>query len=436
MIDLPFVLVGFTMVVFLVLFLRSYKRAVSLGAILNEKNLQLGASDARIRQLEQNINSITGKYEELIQEYNYSTNEIARYREVINNLEEKVQVGKLEFERSREHLKLEFQQLSAELLKESTSQLKSSNAETLQQVVNPLNERLQNYNRLLSDFRERDVKERTSLSEELKQLLQLNQQLSSDAKNLTSALRSNSKTQGNWGEMVLETVLQYAGLEKNITYKTQVSLLNDVGQRQQPDVIIYLPDNRQLIVDAKVSLTAFERLSNTKDDEERQQALEQHLTSIKAHINQLGNKNYQQLYELNSLEFVFLFMPLENALSVALQFDNSIQQLAWKQRVVLVTPSTLMATLMTVANLWKMEKQQQFANEIAVETGKLLDKFIGLLEVVNEMGHRIDSAQKSHQQIVKQLKEGRGNIIGRVEKIRDMGIDHKKVIPANFKSSD
>ncbi|ALO15916.1 DNA recombination protein RmuC [Salinivirga cyanobacteriivorans] len=361
--------------------------------------------------------------------------EKARLQESLKHTNAQMQQKEKDFVQMQHTLKTEFKNLSHDLFTQSTEALNKTNKTSIDQIVQPLKEKLQQYNQLLTDFREKDVKERSTLSAELKQLQELNKQLSHDAQNLAGALKNDSKIQGNWGEMVLERILEKAGLEKNITYKTQVSTVTEAG-RVRPDVVVFLPENRHLIIDSKVSLSAFERLVNAEDDTSRERALNEHLTSVKNHITNLAQKSYETGETLNSPEFIFLFMPVENALSLALQYDSTLQDLAWKNRIVLVTPATLMATLMTVANLWKIEKQNEFAQRVADETGKLYDKFVGLLESVNDVGQKIHGAQRSHEQLIKQLSEGRGDLISRAEKIRKMGISHKKSLPSNFNEQE
>ncbi len=372
------------------------------------------------------------KREELQSNLNQNFAEIARMQEQVRNMHVQLKEKETHISTIQEHLKAEFKNLSNELLNKSTESLNKNNQKGLSEIVKPLQDKLQQYNQMLSEFREKDIRERSTLTSEIKQLHNLNRQLSEDAQNLASALKNDSKLQGNWGELILERILERAGLQKNITYKTQVATQSETGKRIQPDVVVFLPDNRHLIIDSKVSLTAFEELVNATNEQTREVALQKHISSVKKHIKSLAEKRYETGEELNSPEFIFLFMPVENALSIALQYDETIQNLAWENRIVLVTPSTLMATLMTVANLWKIEKQHRFAQTVADETGKLYDKFVNMLENVNDVGQKINAAQKSHEHMVKQLSEGKGNLISKAEKIREMGISHKKSLPSNF----
>lgn len=403
--------------------------------LLHNRNVHLTEVNSQLEHVKVQNQTLQEQNAALQQENSNKSVELARVQESLKHAHEQLVQKEKEFVQMQNTLKTEFKNLSNELFSKTTETLNKTNKESIDQIVRPLKDRLQQYNQLLNEYREKDVKDRSTLSSELKQLRELNRQLSLDAQNLAGALKNDTKVQGNWGEMVLERILEKAGLEKNITYKTQVVANTEVG-RVRPDVVVFLPENRHLIIDSKVSLSAFERLINAEDEIEREQALQDHLASVKSHINGLSVKNYDQTGTLNSPEFIFLFMPIENALSVALQYDSGIQDLAWKKHIVLVTPATLMATLMTVANLWKIEKQNEFARRVADETGKLYDKFIGLLETVNDVGQKIHGAQRSHEQLVKQLSEGRGDLISRAEKIRKMGISHKKSLPSNFKEQE
>lgn len=402
---------------------------------LNELKLKLNTLQTLNNTLNTEKLDLSQKYEALQNEHVDTIAELAAQNESLKHLQQELTKKNDEILKVQQHLREEFKNLSNEILNKSTSALSESNKKSLGEMVQPLKEKIDQYNQLISKFRESDIKERSELATEIKQLHQLNQQLSTDAQNLAGALKADSKMQGTWGEVILDRVLEKSGLEINITYKKQVTSEYE-GNRIQPDVVVFLPENRHLIIDSKVSLKAFEKYVNSEDLNERQKALNEHIQSIKNHVKTLASKRYADGEGLNSPEFIFLFMPMENALSLALQQDDSLQNLAWDKRIILVTPSTLMATLMTVANLWKIDKQYKFAETIAEETGKLYDKFVNFLENVNDVGHKLKGAVKSHEEMVKQLSEGRGNLINRAEKIREMGAAHKKTLPSNFKKTN
>jgi DNA recombination protein RmuC len=375
---------------------------------------------------------LTQKYESLQNEHVDTIAELAAQNETLKYLQKEIAEKNEDLLKVQKQLRDEFKVLSSEILKQSTESLADSNQKSMNAMIQPLKEKIDQYSQLINRFRESDVKDRSVLSTEIKQLQQLNEQLSKDAQNLAGALKADTKMQGNWGEVILDRVLEKSGLEINITYKKQFST-HSGDHRIQPDVVVFLPEGRHLIIDSKVSLKAFEKYVNSDTPKEQQEALSSHISSIKTHIKTLSSKRYDEGEGINTPDFIFLFMPMENALSLAIQNDDSIQNLAWENHIVLVTPSTLMATLMTVANIWKIDKQYRFAETIAEETGKLYDKFVNFLENVNDVGQKLKGAAKSHEDMVKQLSEGKGNLISRAEKIREMGAAHKKTLPSNFR---
>jgi len=271
----------------------------------------------------------------------------------------------------------------------------------------------------------------SALKEQLLGLKDLNQQMTKEATNLTRALKGDSKMQGNWGELVLERVLEKSGLEKDREYFVQQSFARPDGTRVLPDVVLHLPDNKKMIIDSKVSLTDYERYVNAEEDE-RAIYLKAHLNSIKKHIEQLSEKNYQDLYDIESPDFVLLFIPIEPAFAIALNEDNTLYNKAFEKNIVIVTPSTLLATLRTVDSMWNNEKQQQNAIEIARQAGALYDKFEGLVKDLTGVGKKLDDAKKDYSSAMNKLVEGRGNLITSVEKIKKLGAKAKKSLPENI----
>ena len=256
--------------------------------------------------------------------------------------------------------------------------------------------------------------------------------MSKDTINLTKALKGDSKMQGNWGELVLERVLEKSGLEKDREYFVQQSLTNQEGKRVLPDVVIHLPDNKKMIVDSKVSLTAYEKFVNQDDETLKEQFLKEHTNSLKRHIVQLSEKKYEDLYQIESPDFVLLFVPIEPAFAVALNFDNQLYNKAFDMNIVIVTPTTLLATLRTIDSIWNNEKQQRNALEIARQAGALYDKFEGLLKDLVNIGKRIDDSKKEYSSAMNKLVDGRGNLITSVEKLKKMGAKAKKALPENI----
>jgi DNA recombination protein RmuC len=293
-----------------------------------------------------------------------------------------------------------------------------------------MKEKISDFEKKVESTYQTESKERISLQEQVKQLMSLNTQLNDEAQKLSRALKSDSKKQGNWGEFILEKILEYSGLVKDREYVTQYSTTDENNTRLQPDVVISLPDNKHLVIDSKVSLTAYERLVNAEDDVTRELALREHLASIRSHIKNLSEKNYNNASGINSPDFVLLFMPIESSFGVAVEADNQLFKYAWEQKIVVVSPSTLLATLKTVHSLWRQEKQNINAVRIATDAGNLYDKFVGLVDDLVKLGNQLKTVQGTYDSSFNKLKSGSGNIIGRIEKIRKLGAKtSKKITP-------
>ncbi|HEZ2190320.1 TPA: DNA recombination protein RmuC [Neisseria meningitidis] len=332
---------------------------------------------------------------------------------------------------ARKSLSDQFQNLANTILEEKSRRFTEQNREQLHQVLNPLNERIHGFGELVRQTYDKESRERLTLENELKRLQGLNAQLHSEAKALTNALTgTQNKVQGNWGEMILETVLENSGLQKGREYVVQAASVRkeeDGGTRRlQPDVLVNLPDNKQIVIDSKVSLTAYVRYTQASDADTAARELAAHVASIRAHMKGLSLKDYTDLEGVNTLDFVFMFIPVEPAYLLALQHDAGLFQECFDKRIMLVGPSTLLATLRTVANIWRNEQQNQNALAIADEGGKLYDKFVGFVQTLESVGKGIDQAQNSFQTAFKQLAEGRGNLVGRAEKLRLLGVKANK----------
>lgn len=338
---------------------------------------------------------------------------------------------------ARESLSNQFQLLAEQILEEKSQRFSEQNKEHLGHLLNPLNERLHGFSELVQNTYEKESKERLTLENELKRLQTLNSQLHQDAKSLTDALvGTQNKAQGNWGEMILESVLENSGLQKGREYIIQASSTRQEEdgstRRLQPDVLINLPDGKQIIIDSKVSLTAYVRYTQASDTDEATRALTAHVSSIRTHIKSLSRKQYADLDGLRTLDFVFMFVPVEPAYLLALQHDNHLFQECFEHRIMLVGPSTLLATLRTVAHLWRNEQQNQNALTIAEEGGKLYDKFVGFITTLESVGKNLDQAQNQFQTAYKQLTQGKGNLISRAEKLRLLGVKTNKQLDKNL----
>ncbi|MGB4074111.1 DNA recombination protein RmuC [Pseudomonas sp.] len=332
---------------------------------------------------------------------------------------------------SRDELRAQFAELAGKIFDEREQRFAETSQQQLGQLLDPLKERIQSFEKRVEESYQQEARERFSLGKELERLQQLNQRLGDEATNLTRALKGQ-KTQGNWGELVLERVLEHAGLEKGREYQTQVSLKSADGERFQPDVLIQLPGDKQVVVDAKVSLTAYQQFIAAEDEASRQLALKQHVLSLRSHLKGLSLKDYQRLEGLHSLDFVLLFVPIEAAFAAALQADPGLFQEAYEQHIVIVSPTTLLATLRVIDSLWRQERQSQNAREIAERAGALYDKFVAFIQDLDEVGARLQQLDKAYAGARNKLCDGRGNIISRVENLKLLGARASKSLPAEL----
>ncbi len=328
---------------------------------------------------------------------------------------------------ARQSLSDQFHNLANQILEEKSRRFTEQNREHLGQLLHPLNERIHGFSELVQNTYEKEARERLTLENELKRLQSLNAQLHHDAKALTDALTgTQNKTQGNWGEMILETVLENSGLQKGREYIIQAAATrteeDGSTRRLQPDVLINLPDNKQIVIDAKVSLTAYTRYVQAQQPDEAARELAAHTASIRSHIKTLSRKDYTDLAGVDTLDFVFMFIPVEPAYLLALQHDGNLFQECFDKRIMLTGPTTLLATLRTVANIWRNEQQNQNALAIAEEGGRLYDKFVGFVTTLDGVGKNLEQAQNQFQTAYKQLTEGRGNLVNRAEKLRLLGV--------------
>jgi DNA recombination protein RmuC len=332
---------------------------------------------------------------------------------------------------SRDELRAQFAELAGKIFDEREQRFAETSQQQLGQLLNPLKERIQSFEKRVEESYQQEARERFSLGKELERLQQLNQRLSDEATNLTRALKGQ-KTQGNWGELILERVLEHAGLEKGREYQTQVSLKGPDGERFQPDVLIMLPGDKQVVVDAKVSLTAYQQYVSSDDTLIAQNALKQHVQSLRSHVKGLSGKDYKRLEGLHSLDFVLLFVPIEAAFSAALQAEPTLFQEAFDRNIVIVSPTTLLATLRVIDSLWKQERQSQNAREIAERAGWLYDKFVLFIQDLDEVGNRLQQLDKAYSAARNKLVEGRGNLVSRSEQLKLLGARASKNLPADL----
>ena len=342
------------------------------------------------------------------------------------------QTEKASLEEAEKRLTESFERLAGKVFDERSSQFTELSEKQLTGLLKPLTKDLESFRSTVDKNSREDIRQHAALQEKLKQMEGLNQRLHTEAKNLTRALTSDVKAQGNWGEQQLERLMELAGLVKGEHYFTQVSTTGNQGERLQPDFVLKLPENRSIILDSKVSLTAWTRYQSEEDEVRKDALLAEHVGSIKAHISGLGKKNYPDVEELNALDFVLMFVPIESALIVALQKDPTLPEYALTQRVALLSPANFLATVRTVASVWQVHKQNTNAQDIARRAGLLYDKFVGFTDNLKNVGTRLDQARKSFDDAYNQLTTGAGNLVGQTDKLSKLGARHAKQLEAGL----
>ncbi|WP_299317737.1 DNA recombination protein RmuC [uncultured Maribacter sp.] len=358
-------------------------------------------------------------------------NQIVRYQADLENLQEKNIEQKQEVEKLQEKFTKEFENLANKILEEKSLKFTERNEKNIKNILTPLNEKILLFEKKVEESQKENISIHSALKEQLLNLQTQNIKITQEAENLTKALKGDSKMQGNWGELVLERVLEKSGLEKDREYTVQQSFTREDGSRVLPDVIINLPDGKKMVVDSKVSLTDYERYVNA-EDELREKFLKDHINSLRRHVDQLSAKKYEDLYEMESPDFVLMFVPIEPAFAIAINQDSSLYNKAFEQNIIIVTPSTLLATLRTIDSMWNSEKQQRNAIEIARQAGALYDKFEGFVGDLMKVGKKIDEAKGEYRGAMNKLVDGRGNIITSIEKLKKMGAKAKKSIPESL----
>ena len=332
-------------------------------------------------------------------------------------------------EELQKKLTTEFENIASKILKENTTEFSKTNQKELDDILKPFKERIMEFEKKIETVRNEEIKDITSLKTEIKHLTDNNQRLSEDANNLASALKGQNKTQGNWGEVILERILEMSGLRADYEYSTQYTIKNDDGKMQRPDVVVHLPENRHIIIDSKVSLVSYENFYNAQEDDDKQVYIKEFINSLKKHIKDLGEKEYFEAESINSPDFVLMFIPIEASFHLIFQQDNSILDFAWEKKIVLVGPSTLLAALKTINLFWNQEKQTRNVMEIVKESGTMYDKFVGLLDDLSKTRNSLNNA-------FNKLSEGNGNIIKRVENLKKLGAKASKAIPLEYLSEE
>ncbi len=398
---------------------------------LEEREKQLRI---QLQDLEERLSSVTEKSNHLQEEKNLLGNQITRYESDLENLQQKNREQKEEVTQLQEKFTKEFENLANKILDEKSLKFTEQNQKNIKNILNPLQEKIQLFEKKVEDSQKENISIHSALREQLLNLQNQNLKISKEAENLTKALKGDSKMQGNWGELVLERVLEKSNLTKDREYTIQPSFTTKEGNRVLPDVVINLPDGKKMIIDSKVSLTDYERLVNSEEETDRETHLKNHIRSLNKHVDQLSGKKYEDLYDMESPDFVLMFVPIETAFSIATNNDRNLYVKAFEKNIVIVTPSTLLATLRTIDSLWANEKQRRNAIEIARQAGALYDKFEGFITDLTRLGKRMDDAKGDYVEAMKKLHSGQGNLISRVEKLKKLGAKAKKSIPdANLK---
>jgi len=415
---------------------------LELQGRFNELEKELSQLKAKLESAEAIHEALLVEHKELKERYDevlegnsrYRTNN-ARLLMKLESEERHVSSQKDMMVAHKKEIKNELESLARKVFEGNSQKFAEFSKENLDSMIKPLQTQISEFKKQVSDTYDTESRDRAVLKNEIHSLKELNKKISKDAINLTNALKGDSKTQGVWGEMVLENVLEASGLRKGFEYEREVSLRTDENEILRPDVVVHLPDNRDLIIDAKTSLVAYERFVNAGDDATKALHLTTHLNSIRVHVEGLANKNYERLKEVNTLDFIFMFMPIEGALAVALEHDSSIYDNAFKNKILLVGPTTLLVAMRAVENVWKFERQNENAQEIARRAGAMYDKFVGFSEDLLKISKQIDGIQSSFSSARNKLSDGKGNLVRQVEQLKELGAQTSKKMPKSIKGA-
>lgn len=408
-----------------------YERTkLELTTDLGRAESKLSGQEKLAASLDKEVNELKVKLERLQNEFGKANSYI---KELETKLENEIRSGeeKLKLlEENKEQMKREFKELADTILKKNSEHFSSQNSQKLTEMITPIKEQFNAFKKQIDEVYIKEAKERSILQGEIRQIKEINMQMSQEARNLTNALKGESKTQGIWGEMILERVLENSGLVEGESYKREVSLEHESdNSRYRPDVVVYLPDKREIIIDAKTSLTAYEQYISSNNDEEKSRLADMHIVSIKKHIKELSDKDYTGLKGVETLDFIFMFVPIESALLMAMEYDQTLFDHAFKKNVILVGPTTLMVALRAVENTWKQEHQQRNAQEIAKRAGLLFDKFVGFVESLEKLGKQIGTVQKTYDETYNRLHSGAGSLTSQFQKLEKLGAASSKRLP-------
>ena len=419
------IILGIVSLILLILLVKSQ-------LVINNSNQLFNLQLSQIRQEKQTLTNELNQLESELNQYRQqNVAQFATISELKTRLEETRNAAherQTILEQSEQRLTTQFENLANRIFEHSGKKIEQQNKQSLNFLLSPLKEQLESFKKQVQDSFGEEAKERHTLTYEIRNLQQLNQQMTKEATNLTNALKGNNKIQGNWGEFILSQILDNSGLRLGYEYDTQVNLTNENNQRLQPDVIVHLPQGGDVVIDSKVTLVAYERYFNNDEEIVKTKALSDHLTSVRNHLKQLSQKDYHKLIGINSLDYILMFIPVEPAFLCAIDSDPSLINDALKNNIMIVSPTTLLVALRTIHNLWRYEHQNRNAELIADKASKLYDKVRGFVEDMENLGSTLDKAQQTYQNSLNKLSKGRGNIIGQIERFRELGVEVKKPI--------
>ncbi len=399
-----------------------------------ELNTKLNLTEESKLELTKEKDLLTAKLDEAHQVYQDTKNDVSKLQLRLESQQEKLDKQEDSFKQTQKESLVQFENLANRLFDEKTEKFSKESKSNIEQLLNPLKENISDFKKKVEETYDKESKERHTLESKIQDLVMLNEQISKDATNLTNALKGQSKTQGDWGEMILESILDHSGLVKGREYFVQETFQDESGKNKRPDVTIKYPDNRYIIIDSKVSLTAFERYVNEENTDSQKVHLQTHIRSIKNHIDNLSGKEYEKRDK--ALDFVFLFIPIEPAFLTALQADDQLWNYAYKKRIVLMSPTNLLATLRVIADVWSKEIQNQNAREISKRGEHLLEKFVGFVNDMEDIEKHLNKVDEKYSDAMKKLSTGSGNLIGQAQKLKQLGVTSKKQLSEKYGLDD
>ena len=417
----------------LLMLLFARKKQHQETGLVNDLEIKLAVENERLENKTSQINELKEKVEQQESSYHQQQEvtetdkvKIAELQTLLED-ERKLTHEKIALlEKAEENMTTAFENISTRIIEEKSKKFTEQNKQNIGEILNPLREQLGDFRKKIEDVYDKETRDRVSLFNEIISLKSLNEQMSKDAINLTRALKGESKTRGNWGEVILQRVLEDSGLKNGREYEAQESYRDEHGKLFYPDIVVHLPDNKDVVIDSKISLNAYEKFCSSEDGEEQKQALTEHLNAIRTHVSDLEDKNYDELVKINSLDMVLMFVPIEPALMLAFEQDKNLYHDAFKRGIILVSPTTLHMTLRIIHNMWRYEYQNKNAQEIAKRAGDMYDKFVGFVDALEDVGDKLDKAQSAYQTAHNRLADGKGNLVGRAEAIRKLGLQTNK----------